>query len=327
MLQFERPTRLFLRTAAGIALGLLLFAACDPDPGPAHTRTEIKNFVLEQRIDESGFSFLAEVGIVLTRDLGEGCWEVRARWGRAPADNAAVYVDERGPAGPYVVAVLAPDEMPLTRERLAERRAAWQAPTPTPTPPPTPTATPTTKTEGSRFVNGAYGYTITSGSGWTRSPFGWDALVYLDAKRVSFRRTNTAELVDVWVIPGHEDIESYAVELARSALAVRQAAPSPVGAFLSMQDYGFGDGSRGKELVFERRRVLLAAQAGLMYVLSYEYPNETSAERELAHSFAFIPSWSQPPTPTPALRPTPTGRPRPTPTPRPESLRCLDLAT
>ena len=328
-------------SAPVLLLSLLAFtAACDgirapaPDPLPAsvHTRGEIRDFALAAR---GPWWAGADDAAVLTSNLGGPCWEVLWVW---PVfdERYAVYIDEAGERGPYVVAVLEGENIPLILAAFNHRMVEWLAPTPTPTPTPTPiptttplppTPTPAVKMAGDRFVNSAYGYTIET--------LGWIAEYdRTDPSTVSFsRRTPPTgrEFVTVRVFQTSEDLDSI-VELIVDTAARTRAAVEDSGSLLRKQNYGFGNGTPGKELVFDRVRMLLAAQAGMIYVVSHKFPNESPAQRDLAHSLAFIPMWTPLPTPTTTPTPTPTPRPTPTPptlptpTPRPESLRCLEIA-
>lgn len=137
---------------AGLGLWcLILFtiSACasplvrDSGVGAQYSDTEI-NGIVRNWYGASAFDTAVErLGLTIaTRHLSAGCWETRLILG---LENTPVYVDERGPRGPFIVAALASREDPLTEDQLESRLAAWRAPTPTPTrtPTPQPTATPT----------------------------------------------------------------------------------------------------------------------------------------------------------------------------------------
>ena len=131
--------------AFSILMLIVVLAACGRDPGPDYTRAEIADFARSERGRRTNDRMEARGETTLTKYLGEGCWEVR--FVLEGDSDSPVYVDERGPRGPFVVAKLAPEEDPLTQSRLDERIETWEEPTPTPTatpyPTPTPTATPT----------------------------------------------------------------------------------------------------------------------------------------------------------------------------------------
>ena len=77
------------------------------------------------------------------------------------------------------------------------------------------------------------------------------------------------------------------------------------GDLTSRAGYTFTDGTSGTELLFQKRRVLLASQQGLVFAISHDFPDETAAQRSVADSFSLIARQGTLPPPTPTITPQP----------------------